>query len=181
MENRPTQYPEIDQQQLQIADSGSDVNQPVGDEMGQMQQPTDFGYEAEADYMAGPSEPPMPQNSSSLSAEAMKMMHLFDLSQDLYEYGKILGDNLTEIDESLLEIDDVALIRQLEERLKEFKKKTRDFIVEVFYKETYEKNLYIYMTLRHELVTMVKFLRTLLSLNTLVIETKDEKNKKGNK
>ena len=167
MENQPIQTPEINQQQLQIADSGSDVNQPVDDEMEQMQQPIDNGFEAEADYMANPSQPPMSQNSSSISAETMKMLHLFDLSQKLYDYGKILGDNLTEIDESLLDIENVGLVRQIETRLEEFQQKTRDFIVEVFYKETYEKNLYIYMSLRHEILTMIKFLRELLKLHVV--------------
>ena len=163
MEPQMTQYPEIDQQQLQTADSGSDLYDPNVDPTAQQ----DPGYETEADYMADQSQLPMSQNSSSLSAETMKILHLFDLAQDLYDYGNILGDNLKEIDKSALDKRVFGHIRQIEQRLEEFQQKTRDFIVEVFYKETYEKNLYIYMSLRHEILTMIKFLRELLRLHVV--------------
>ena len=73
MDNQEPQVQEIDQEQLQIADDGSDVNQPVEEQIPEQ------NYENEADYMADPSQPPMSQNSSSLSAETMKMLHLFGI------------------------------------------------------------------------------------------------------
>ena len=175
MDNQEPQVQEMDQEQLQIADDGSDVNQPVEEEIPEQ------NYENEADYMANPSQPPMSQNSSSLSAETMKMLHLFDLSQELYEFGEILGDNLKEIDESLVDIETVGYIRQVGKRLERFREKARDFIVEVFYRETYEKNLYIYMSLRNEILIMTRFLSEILNLDNLNVEDKESINKKGNK
>jgi hypothetical protein len=105
----------------------------------------------------------------------MKMLHLFDLSQKLSEFGNILGDNLEEIDESLLDIEVVGYIEELKKRLEDYKQKCRDFIVEVFYKETYEKNLYIYLSLKNEILNMTKFVRELLQLQTNIVEEKEQK------
>ena len=160
---------EMNQEQVEVADSGSDV-QDTGSYENPEEAQQEQGYEGESDYMADTSQQPMANNSSSNSAEAMKTLHLFDLSQKLCDYGNILGDNLKELDRGLLDLETIGYLRQIDTRLEDFQAKTRDFIVEVFYKETYEKNLYIYLSLRHYLLTMVKFLRHILKLNTLNIE-----------
>ena len=63
-----------------------------------------------------------------------------------------------------------------------FKLKLRDFIAEVFSKETYEKNLYTYLVLRHELLSIIKYIRSLLKLETLEVdEEKVDKSTTKNK
>ena len=49
-------------------------------------------------------------------------------------------------------------------------------------KETYEKNLYTYLVLRHELLSIIKYIRSLLKLETLEVdEEKVDKSTTKNK
>lgn len=177
MEAQKNQSPEIDQQQIEIADSGSDVKEPV-DEKSQSGDVEEYpnGIDDEAGYMDDQSQQSMPANSTSNSSEEMKLLHLFDLSQNLIDYANIFEANFDSIDYSRIEKENIEYLEKLKDRFALFKERLQNFIIDVFYKETYEKNLYIYLSLRQELLIMVKYLRQLLKLETLVVDT-DEKSK----
>ena len=125
--------------------------------------------EANSPDMMDQQEPPAP-NSKANSAEAQKMLHLFSLSQKLYDFGVVLEENIENIDLSSIDINVVVELSRLKDKLANFLTKLRDFIAEVFSEETYEKNLYNYLTLRYELLAIVKFLRNILRLE----ENEDE-------
>jgi len=118
-------------------------------------------------------------NSNENSANSQKVLHLFDLSQKLFEYTKLLEKSLENIDNEFIETDTIVKLSQLNDTLKRYKDKLRDFIAEVFYKETYEKNLYSYLTFRYELLSIIKYLRALLKLD--VLDPSEEVNKNENK
>ena len=116
----------------------------------------------------------MPANSTSNSSEEMKLLHLFDLSQNLIDYANIFEANFDSIDYSRIEKENIEYLEKLKDRFALFKERLQNFIIDVFYKETYEKNLYIYLSLRQELLIMVKYLRQLLKLETLVADPEEK-------
>lgn len=195
---------DIDPNQQQIADSGSDVNADVSDPALEGQGPDmdqvpegmdDMDYMGEEPMeaqdmvdpnvqMEMPGEAPQPPNSQANSADALKIMHLFDLSTTLFDYTEIVERNLKDIDQTKLATETIAYLSQLFGFMTRFKSKVRDFIAEVFPKETYEKNLYTYLVLRHELLSIIKCMRSLLNLETLEIdedELKVDKSKTQNR
>ena len=136
--------------------------------------------EEEAAYMQPQDEISVPPqtNENSNSADGQKTIHLFNLSKDLFDYTEVLEKALENIDNDFIATDVIVYLSQLEDTLARYKDKLRDFIAEVFYKETYEKNLYNYLTLRYELLLMIKYLRSLLRLDVIEDDEKDPMSKR---
>ena len=158
-------------QEVQYDEYGNPIDGAEGqmpeDEMGYMQNSID-------------QVPATPEtNSNENSANSQKVLHLFDLSQKLFDYTKLLEKSLENIDNEFIETDTIVKLSQLNDTIKRYKDKLRDFIAEVFYKETYEKNLYNYLTFRYELLSIIKYLRALLKLD--VLDPSEEVNKNNNK
>lgn len=145
------------------------------EDQGQAEAAQEEGQEPqeEADYMDPQQdpeiqnqEPPVP-NSQANSADGLKKLHLFNLAKKLYDYTVILEENLKHVDLGSIDINVVVKLSQLQDNLSRFDAKLRDFIAEVFNKETYEKALYIYLSLRYELLSMTTFLRGILKLEEI--------------
>ena len=190
---------DVDPNQQQIADSGSDVDADVSDPALEADRVEDQLPEEmdDADYMNEepieaqdqvdpniqmemPEDAPSSPNSQANSADALKTMHLFDLSTKLFDYAEIVEKSLKNIDRTKIARGNIDYLSQLFDVMSRFKSKLRDFIAEVFSKETYEKNLYTYLVLRHELLSIIKYMRSLLRLETLELE-EDEVDKSTTK
>lgn len=132
--------------------------------------------EDEAQYMSEPTvdDAATQEMKYSNSTEKMKMLHLFELVQTLLDYAKIFGSNLEIIDMNRIDEKDVTKLKMLKDKFDLYSKKLNNFISEVFVTEPYEKNLYIYLTLRQELLVMTKYLRQLLKLETLIVDEKQK-------
>lgn len=158
------------------------LNEDVEENPNQVEQAQPEGnqtnVEDEASYLPSPEQLQAQQmtNDNSNSTDSQKTLKLFDLSRDLFDYAEVLQKNLENIDNDFIAVDVVVYLSQLEDTLSRYKSKLRDFIAEVFYKETYEKNLYTYLTLRYELLSMVKYLRSLLKLDDIPVDDSDNDN-----
>jgi hypothetical protein len=98
-------------------------------------------------------------------SEKVKLQRLFDLYKELIEYERVFVDSLTNIDSNLLDADKNTKIVDYKNRLSKLEEKLKTYTVEVFHTEKYERALYNYVLMRTELLTIVKLLRDVLSLD----------------
>ncbi len=146
----------------QVEEPQEIVEEPVVEE-----EPVDDGYVEEEiqddlSYMEQ-----LPPNSKENSTEHEKMKSLFICSENLYDYSKLVEQNIKNIDKSTIDRVTVVKLAQLEDKMNLYINKIKDFVAEVFIRETYEKNLYLFYTLRNEFITIIKIIRKLLKLETM--------------
>ena len=133
---------------------------------------------SDADYLQGDPmmmmEPELSPIENAIEvSEQKKLIKLLGLYRELMNYTTVFYDNLEDIDTSTLETEKNQEIRILKDKLSSLKDKLRDYIVDRYADETYEKSLYVYILLRTELLTIVKLLRKLLGVDKN--EQKDSK------
>lgn len=140
---------------------------------------------SDADYLQDPMMDPMmmePQLSPVEQAievsEQKKMLKLLELYRELMNYSKVFYESLEIIDTNLIDSDKNHELRQLKKKLLDLSEKIKDFVIDRFADETYEKALYIYILLRTELLTITKMLRQVLDLNRKKQEDKLKNKKK---
>ena len=142
-----------------------------------MQQPVNPGL-SDADYLQDPMmmEPELSPIEDAIEvSEQKKMLKLLELYRELITYATVFHDSLEIIDTNLLDSDKNQDLRDLKTKLMKLSEKLKDFVIDRFADETYEKALYLFILLRTELLTIIKMLRHLLELNKR--DLKKEKNK----
>jgi len=107
-------------------------------------------------------------------SEQKKMLKLLELYRELINYSTVFHDSLDIIDTNLLDSDKNQELRDLKRKLLDLSEKLKDFVIDRFADETYEKALYIFILLRTELLTVIQMLRHLLDLNKIDLK-KDKK------
>ena len=158
--------------QEQIADTGADVGmQGDGDPamMGQdpgMQDPSMMG--GAIDPMTGMPMPPPETPEQNLEKEKLKK--LYELFEDLLQYGDVFVENIRFVNSGLLDLIRFEKMNYYVTDIKNLLKKINDYLMNIFNKETYDKNLYVYILFRTEFITSIKGLRDILKL-----EKPDEK------
>lgn len=158
--------------QEQIADSGIDVNSGMGagpNAMGMdpsMQDPSMMG--GAIDPMTGMPMPPEETPQEKLEKEKTKK--LFELFEDIMNYGDVFLENLRFVNSGLLDIVTFEKMNLYVNDVKNLLKKISDYLMNIFNNENYDKNLYAYILFRTEFVTDIKGLRDILKL-----EKPDEK------
>lgn len=164
-------------QQANIADTGSDVEDPNVDpnaqnaqdaaqqEVDQQEQPAE-GQDPEglddASYISSTSEDAAPANPSDNSR---KLARLFDLMQSLKLYAETLMDTLDSVELGLLDDSAMHSVENYRAALNDLSIKIKDYLNDVFVGDSYEKALYAYVMFRTELLVVLKQLRHLLKLN----------------
>lgn len=164
-------------QQANIADTGSDVEDPNVDpnaqnaqdaaqqEWDQQEQPAEEqdpeGLD-DASYISSTSEGAAPANPSDNSR---KLARLFDLMQSLKLYAETLMDTLDSVELGLLDDSAMHAVENYRIALSDLSIKIKDYLNDVFVGDSYEKALYAYVMFRTELLVVLKQLRRLLKLN----------------
>lgn len=146
--------------QEQIADTGMDVT------AGQMQDP--MMGDSTIDPMTGMPLPPEETPAENLEKEKSKK--LYELFEDLLQYGDVFVENIRFVNSGLLDLEKFEKMNYYVNDVKNLLKKIHDYLINIFNKEKYEKNLYTYILFRTELITAIKGLRDILKL-----EKPDEK------
>jgi hypothetical protein len=124
---------------------------------------------SDADYLQG--DPMMmgpelsPIEVAIEVSEQQKLIKLLGLYRELMTYTTVFYDSLGSVDTSTLESDPNQEIRELKGKIVNLKEKLRNYIVDRYADETYEKSLYVYILLRTELLTIIKMLRHLLEVD----------------
>ena len=165
--------------QEQIADTGADVGMGgSGDPamMGQdpaMQDPNMMG--GDPSMMGGAIDPmtgmPMPPpETPEQNLEKEKLKKLYELFEDLLQYGDVFVENIRFVNSGLLDLIRFEKMNYYVTDIKNLLKKINDYLMNIFNKETYDKNLYVYILFRTEFITSIKGLRDILKL-----EKPDEK------
>ena len=130
----------------------SDINSELGD----------------ADYLSAEDglQPSLSSLASSMEvSESTKMAKLFDLFKDLLNYSSVFHETLTTINIDLLDTEKVGNLRKNITQVEQIVEKLKDYIINTLSTDKYEKALYVYILLRTELMTVIKFLRESLDLN----------------
>lgn len=159
---------EIDPQQQQIADSGSDEmlddTQPV-EELPEEDAPMEEIPEGldDANYLNIEEPSPSPEKIN----EAQRLKKVFTLLENLLNYGELFYDSLVNTDLDLLDDTKYESVSLYLQSVKDTTEKIREYLNNVFESDTYERCLYIYILLRTELLTEIKKLRQVLEVNSL--------------
>jgi hypothetical protein len=153
------------------ANSPESNGQPIEQE----QQPQEVAAPAEqdagladADYMGagGAGEPQAIQGDQSSVTDKQKLLKLFDLMGGLLDLCGEFEDSIEKIIENgLLDDKQQAVSQQILRRVKEAGEKIEKYLDMTFPTETYERNLYVYVLLRTELIAAVKAYRRSLGLD----------------
>ena len=158
--------------QEQVADTGMDVNGQMRADpamMGEDPNMMDPSMGGQAvDPMAGMPLPPEPTPEENLEKEQLKK--LFELFEDLLNYGDVFVENIRFVNLGLLDLYKFEKVTKYIENVKKLLEKINDYLVNIFNTEKYDKNLYVYILFRTELITSIKGLRDILKL-----EKPDEK------
>ena len=185
------------QQQANIADTGSDVQDPnvdpnavnaqeVAQDMNQEQPqqqtapveqiPEEAANEEDpeglddASYMSSTSD--VTPQAPSDTYNSKKLARLFDLMQNLSLYAETFKDTLETVELGLLDDSDMRDVEKYRTALDDLSTKIKDYLNDVFIGDTYEKALYAYVMFRTELLVAIKQLRKLLKLNE--VDEKDD-------
>lgn len=151
--------------QLEIAETGADVNEPGLDQdpaefdpnaqegMEQSEMPAD----QDADYMSQ-------QNVEEEQPEApvddvARKKRLFELMNDLQVFGSYFLESLQNVALDMIDSETCQHIKKLKFNVQETVNKIKRYLLDSYVKNDYERNLYIYVLLRTELLTEVKILR----------------------
>lgn len=146
--------------QEEIADSGEDVGPENPNEA-----PVENDNENLDNNLYMNQEDQPQEVDPSLVLKKEKFKKLFELFEDLLNYGTIFSENVKFIDISLLDSDTYKKMRKYSDDIDELVKKINNYLINIFNSETYEKVLYSYILFRTELLTAIKGLRTVLKLN----------------
>lgn len=168
--------------QAEIADSGSDIDDPnvdpnaanaqdIAQEESQSQTaPAEENPEAanedpegldDASYMSSTSDAPVGNPSDN----SRKLAKLFELMQNLLLYSETFKETLESVELGLLDDAEMKEVERYRLSLENLRTKIEDYLNDVFTGDTYEKALYAYVLFRTELLVAVKQLRSLLKLN----------------
>lgn len=158
---------DINQQQLQIADSGEDVipknamaQQPeVEPEL--EEQPIDDELD-DASYLD--SEPVATATSESIS-EKQRFVKLFDLFDSLLNYSETFYDSLLKINTDMISDEKRERFMKHAENVRKIRDKIDSYLVNIIKDDKYERAIYTYVLLRTEFLTNLQELRKLLELN----------------
>ena len=161
--------PEVMSQE-NIADTGMDVTggmptqqdptMMTGDPTINMQDPNMLAMPQDSMNME-----PSVNSESSLVIEKEKFKKLFDLFEDLITYSDVFTDNIKMIDINLLDEQIFANLRRYTDDIQELNKKLKNYLLNFFNNEEYEKVLYAYVLFRTEMITAIKGLRRILDLD----------------
>ena len=148
--------------QEQIADTGMDVNGAMGADPAMMgQDPSMMGGQA-IDPMTGMPLPPPPDPAENLNKEKLKK--LYDLFEDLLQYGDVFLENIKFVNSGLLDLRRFEKMNLYVKDIKDLLQKINDYLVNLFNTNDYDKNLYVYILFRTEFITSIKGLRDILKL-----------------
>lgn len=150
--------------QENIADTGNDLGPQANQQV-----PMNNGMESDmgmnnimTDPMASMQEPtPSPE----AVMEKEKFKKLFELFEDLINYGTVFSENIKFVDISLLDFELFKKMKKYADDIKSLTDKINSYLINIFNSETYEKVLYSYILFRTELLTAIKGLRDILELN----------------
>lgn len=158
--------------QEQIADAGMDVNGMGAQDPAMMDQdPNAMGDPSMGggiDPMTGMPLPAEPDPSENLEKEKLKK--LYELFEDLLNYGDVFIENIRFVNSGLLDLKKFEKMNMYVKDVKDLLEKIQNYLVNIFNVEKYEKNLYAYILFRTEFITSIKGLRDILKL-----EKPDEK------
>jgi hypothetical protein len=137
---------------------------------------------SDADYLQGYDPMMMEPELSPIEdaievSEQKKLIKLLGLYRELMNYTTVFYDSLENVDTSTLEKEDNDEIRGLKKKILALKDKLRDYIIDRYADEKYEKSLYVYILLRTELLTIITLLRKVLGVDKNTKE--DTKNNKS--
>lgn len=149
--------------QEQIADAGADVNPDMG-----MGMDPSMGMGGNIDPMTGMPIPPEPTAAEILEKEKSKK--LYELFEDLLQYGEVFIENIRFINTGLLDLERFEKMNFYTNDVRGLLKKIDNYLINIFNKADYDKNLYAYILFRTEFITAIKGLRDILKL-----EKPDEK------
>jgi hypothetical protein len=143
------------------------------DSQPQAQQPAPMAQDPglnDADYLEGydpmMAEPELSPIEDAIEvSEQKKLIKLFELYRELMNYTTVFYDSLKSVDTSTLESKDNQEIRELKQKILALKEKLRDYAVDHYLDEKYEKSLYIYILLRTELLTIITMFRKVLGVD----------------
>ena len=152
--------------QEQIADTGMDVNGMGAQDPNAMGMDPSMG--GGIDPMTGMPLPAEPDPSENLEKEKLKK--LYELFEDLLNYGDVFVENSRFVNSGLLDLDKFKKMNMYVKDVKDLLEKIQNYLVNIFNVEKYEKNLYAYILFRTEFITSIKGLRDILKL-----EKPDEK------
>lgn len=144
--------------QEEIADSGSDLGQAPVEDNGMTDE-----MAAENQMLQDPNE--TQEVDASLVLKKEKFKKLFELFEDLLNYGTIFSENVKFIDIGLLDSETYKNMKKYANDIDELVKKINNYLINIFNSETYEKVLYSYILFRTELLTAIKGLRIILKLD----------------
>jgi len=157
--------------QNQIADSGSDVNPnnlggsaTAPEEMAQEPDTQDSDGLQDAAYLNNYSAS-NDASATTVSDNRQKLVELFDLFRNLLDYSEKFAESMESVELELL--DDNAYTKAIKVigKVKDLSEKIRNYLLNTFENDAYEKALYAYIMLRTELLTAIKLLRDILKLN----------------
>lgn len=169
-------------QQQQIADSGNDIVDPNVDPGGSVS-PEGMAQEEGDGQDSGGLQDAAYLNNYSASNDAsqttvsdnrQKLVELFGLFRQLLNYSETFSESIEKTTLELLDEKDYYQALQVIKKVKELSEKIRNYLLNTFENDAYEKALYAYVMLRTELLTAVKLLRDILKLNE-VEENPDKK------
>lgn len=125
---------------------------------------------SDADYLQGDDPMMMEPELSPIEdaievSEQKKLIKLLGLYRELMNYTTVFYDSLENIDTSTLEKEDNDETRRLKKKILALKDKLRDYIIDRYADEKYEKSLYVYILLRTELLTIITLLRKILGVD----------------
>ena len=154
--------------QEQIADSGSDVmpqNQMAEEDPNMMQDPNVMDPSLMGgQMMAQPSQENSPEDVSAIMKK-QKLIKLFDLYEDLYNYGKVFLESIKVIDINLLDEDRFKKLKLYVDNVDRVVEMIGNYLENIFSHKEYGDVLYDYITYRTQLVTAIGGVRDVLKLN----------------
>lgn len=151
-------------EQLEIAETGADVNEPGLDSETPPpeEQSVNNAAEQDAAYMNG-EEQGQPEEPSDVAIdETSRNRKLFSLYNELLTYGTYFLENISNVSLDMLEDEQVKKVLVDISDMKQTIQKIKDYILLQYAKYPYQRNLYVYVVLRTELMTEVKIIREVL-------------------
>ena len=152
-------------EQLEIAETGADVNEPGLDSETpppEEEQGVNNAAEQDAAYM-NDGEQEYPEEPSDVAVdEISRNRKLFSLYNELLTYGTYFLENISNVSLDMLNDEQVKKVLVDISDMKQTIQKIKDYILLQYAKYPYQRNLYVYIVLRTELMTEVKIIREVL-------------------
>lgn len=151
-------------EQLEIVETGADVNEPGLDS--EIPPPEEQGVnnaaEQDAAYMNGEEQEQSEEPSDVAVDEISRNRKLFSLYNELLTYGTYFLENISNVSLDMLNDEQVKKVLVDLSDMKQTIQKIKDYILLQYAKYPYQRNLYVYIVLRTELMTEVKIIREVL-------------------